>query len=131
MNAPAQKLTPQTPLERAVARSLNRKAKYYKTTGLPGLLKDLQHGWESGIVSHLIYTQDSVPFYKRHRREICALVSEQMKSTSADSPAQLFGAERWDTDDPFALDVVNQNLLAWFGFEETARVLAARAGIEI
>jgi len=131
MNAPAQKLAPQTNLERAVARWMNSKAKDYKTTGLRGVLKDLENGCESGMVRHLIYTKDSVAFYTRHRREICKLLTEQMKSTSADSPSQLFGAESWDKDDPFALEDANQNLLAWFGFEETSRILATRAGIEI
>ena len=36
------------------------------------------------------------------------------------SPKDLFG-DKWDDGDPFARDVLNQNLLAWFGFEETMR----------
>ena len=38
---------------------------------------------------------------------------------------------RWETDDPLANDTYNQNLLAWFGFEETAHQLACELGIEV
>jgi len=127
MNA-ARKLDPKTNLERAVARWLNSKAKDYKT-GLRGVLKDLENGCESGIVSHLIYTKDTVAFYKRHRLEICELVTEYVNRNYADSPSQLFTAGRWDKEDPFALEDGNQNLLAWFAFEEKAWVLGTRAGM--
>ena len=33
--------------------------------------------------------------------------------------AELFG-DKWNNDDPLALDAMNQNLLAWFGFETVA-----------
>ncbi len=36
---------------------------------------------------------------------------------------ELFG-KKWDAEDPLATDDFNQNLLAWFGFEETLRNLA-------
>ena len=36
------------------------------------------------------------------------------------APSELFG-DKWDKEDPLAQDDYNQNLLAWFGFEETLR----------
>ena len=36
------------------------------------------------------------------------------------SPIDLFG-NKWDKEDMLAIDIYNQNLLAWFGFEETLR----------
>jgi hypothetical protein len=42
----------------------------------------------------------------------------------------LFG-DKWDKTDPLARDSGNQNLLAWFGFEETARMIAGKEGYEL
>ena len=36
--------------------------------------------------------------------------------------SELFG-NKWDKEDPLGRDDYNQNLLAWFGFEETLRKL--------
>jgi len=127
MNA-AQKLAPQTNLERAVARWLNSEAKDNESD-IVSLLKDLQQGCQSGIVGHLIYHKDTVRFYKRHRKEIDALLAENMESSGEYDLGTLF--TNWDNTDPLAREDANQNILAWFGFEETASILAARAGIEI
>ena len=43
-----------------------------------------------------------------------------MNGTGLYSPTELFG-DKWDKEDPLAQDDFNQNLLAWFGFEETLR----------
>ena len=37
----------------------------------------------------------------------------------------------WDEEDTLCLETHNQNLLAWFSFEETARILADRNNIEV
>ena len=50
-----------------------------------------------------------------------------MNETGIYNLAELFG-ERWDVDDPLATDVYNQNLLAWFGFEETLRNIGIKFG---
>lgn len=85
------------------------------------IFKDvLYHGCQSGIVGKLIYYSDTVAFYKRYRTEINELLSETMGSTGLYDLAELFG-KRWDKEDPLAHEVYNQNLLAWFGFEETLR----------
>lgn len=80
----------------------------------------LYHGCQSGIVTELIYYADTVRFCRQYRNEINALLSETMCGTGLSSPVELFG-EKWDREDPLAQDCHNQNLLAWFGFEETLR----------
>jgi hypothetical protein len=117
-----------TPLERHVKAWINGHADGYDD--VKGVLEDLFHGGcASGMVGHLIYYNDTVRFFKRHREEINTLLVEYIDGTG-EQPATLFG-DKWDTDDPLALDTLNQNLLSWFGFEETARKLAERANVEI
>ena len=85
------------------------------------IFKDvLYHGYRSGIVGTLIYYSDTVKFYNRYREEIDALLYETMEDTGLYSPSELFG-NKWDKEDPLGRDHYNQNLLAWFGFEETLR----------
>ena len=64
----------------------------------------LYHGCQSGIVGE----------------EINSLLYDTMNGTGLYSPSELFG-DKWDKEDPLAQDTYNQNLLAWFGFEETLR----------
>jgi len=87
-------------------------------------------GCQSGMVSGLIYYNDTVKFYKAHKKEIKTLLVDMLAETGYTDPIGLFG-DKWDKADPFADDTNNQNLLAWFGFEETARRLADKNGIEI
>lgn len=85
------------------------------------IFKDvLYHGCQSGTVGFLIYYSDTVRFYKRYKTEIDTLLYELMEDTGLHAPSELFG-NKWDKEDPLANDVYNQNLLAWFGFEETMR----------
>ena len=89
-----------------------------------GIFTDVLHyGCQSGIVGELIYYSDTVAFYKQYREEINDLLYEIMNETGLYSPTELFGA-KWDKEDPLAQDICNQNLLAWFGFEETLRKIA-------
>ena len=123
------KLNPVTPLEKNVARWANAHALDYET-GLEGVFKDLFYGGcQSGMVSHLIYYKDTLAFYRKHRAEIEGMLKELMQNLGTSSPAGVFG-DKWDNDDPFCRDTNNRNLLAWFGFEEAARNLANRAGID-
>lgn len=80
----------------------------------------LDYGCQSGIVGSLIYYSDTVAFYKMYRSEINDLLCELQASTGLYDMVELFG-ERWDKEDPLANNIYNQNLLAWFGFEETLR----------
>lgn len=126
------KLQPESALERNVARWANAQAANYDMSENPleSVFSDLfQGGCQSGMVGHLIYYKDTLAFYRKHRAEIDALLSDVMQDLGVDSPAGLFG-DKWDKSDPFARDTQNRNLLAWFGFEEAARRLCDRAGIE-
>jgi hypothetical protein len=80
----------------------------------------LYHGCQSGVVGFLIWYSDTVRFYKQYRSEINDLLYEVTDSCGIYSLPELFG-NKWDQEDPLATDVYNQNLLAWFGFEETLR----------
>ena len=86
--------------------------------GVNGVMKDLMYGGcQSGFVTHLVYYTDTVKFYNKYKDEISKLIAEY-----GANPQDLFGS-KWDSEDPLALDTMNQNLLAWFGFEETAKRL--------
>lgn len=80
----------------------------------------LHHGCQSGIVGELVWYSDTVAFYKQYRKEINELLYEVMDGTGIYNLPELFG-KNWDKEDPLAADTYNQNLLAWFGFEETLR----------
>jgi len=126
------KLDPQTKLERHVARWLRDMGTGYNGhDGIQAAYEDLMHGGcSSGIVSHLIYTRDCAAFYRRHMGEIDAMLVE-MLSDCGGTVAELFARAGWDDSDPLARSDGNQNILAWFGFEETARHLMDRAGVEV
>lgn len=88
------------------------------------IFKDvLYYGCQSGTVGFLIWYTQTTAFYQQHRSEINDLLYNVMSETGLYSLPELFG-KRWDTEDPLATDDFNQNLLAWFGFEETLRHLA-------
>jgi len=89
----------------------------------------LRCGCVSGMVSHLIYHSDTLQYYKDHREEINALLQEGMFNTGL-GLAEMFG-DKWDGEDPLALDTNNQNFLAWYGFEETAYNYANEKGYDI
>jgi len=81
----------------------------------------LRGGCQSGMVNGLICYADTVAFYTKHSKEINSLLYDLLDGFGG-SLVDLFG-DKWDATDPLALDRFNQNLLAWFGFEETARKL--------
>jgi hypothetical protein len=120
----------ETKLEKAVRLIVNNHTSGYDS-GVKGFMEDLMHGGcVSGLVGELIYYTDTTAFYKKHEAEIDQLLSESMESIGVDSPKEMFG-DKWDNGDPLAKDTFNQNLLAWFAFEETARNLASAAGVEV
>ncbi len=80
----------------------------------------LEHGCQSGIVGELIYYTDTVAFYKRYKNEINNLLYKTTNECGLFDLTQLFG-KKWDIEDPLANEQYNQNLLAWFGFEEALR----------
>lgn len=121
----------ETKLERVVQRWINERISEYEDGQIKSVLDDLfRGGCSSGIVGELIYYSDTTAFYNKHKDEINSLLKETLEMTGYKSPAELFG-DKWDSEDSLALEDTNQNLLAWFGFEETARNLANKAGIEV
>lgn len=123
------KLNPTTPLERHVARWLRMRAKDSYDGDLKTVLQNLFYGGcQSGIVGHLIYCADTRKFYLRYQEEIDGMISRMIDEGCLNSLSDL---RNWDKSDPLARGDNNINILAWFGFEETARALADQAGIEI
>ena len=117
----------ETRLERNALRWLNDADDY--DDGASGRYRDLMHGGcQAGTVGHLIYSKDCRSFLKYHRAEINALLAEMISEMGAHGPVDLFG-DKWDESDPLGYDT-NCDLLAWFGFEEAARRVANRAGME-
>src|SRR5512146_2711559 len=118
----------ETPLERHVQKWINKTARDYEY-GAKGVIDDLMYGvCQSGMVGHLIYYLDTLKFFKKYHSEINGILAELVDGTGQ-QPAELFG-DKWDKSDPLAQDTKNKNLLAWFGFEKTARTLADKNGIE-
>lgn len=83
----------------------------------------LEHGCQSGIVGSLIYYADTIAYYEANKNAINRLLYETMDECGIYDPSELFG-DKWDKEDPLAIDDYNKNLLAWFGFEETMRKVA-------
>ena len=111
---------PKTGLERDVARWLQIAGEGYDDKE-QGAYDDLMKGGcRSGMVGHLIGYADSCRFYRKHRDEINALLANLLDETG-DTIRDLF--RQWDKSDPLALEERNRQLLAWFGFEETAHRL--------
>jgi hypothetical protein len=81
---------------------------------LQSYLNDLcDHGCASGMVNSLIYYDDTITFYNKHKYIINRLLVD-LNITAQD-------LNGYDKDDPLCLEQNNQNLLAWFAFEECAR----------
>jgi hypothetical protein len=118
-------------LEKKVAIMLKEKVSRGGYDSLQSVIKDVvYHGLQSGIISDLIYYSDTLKFYKTYKKEILALLNETMREQGVYSPSQIFG-RNWDEDDAMAQDTQNQNLLAWFAFEEITRNLGYQLGYDI
>ena len=87
----------------------------------------LNCGCESGIVGELVYYCDTLKFYKKFQHEIVDLLNNLLCDCGC-STSELFG-DKWNKEDPLACEEHNQNLLAWFGFEETIRNIASKFNI--
>ena len=82
-------------------------------------------GCESGVCRDLVFYEQTKRFYETYKHEINKLLWKSDFNNLTD----LFGS-KWDPYDPLALEDDNQNLLAWFGFEETITNIAYKFGIE-
>ena len=88
-------------------------------------LSVMRDGCISGVCHDLIYYSQTKRFYENYKHEI----NELIYKCGYDNLADLLGSD-WDVHDPLALEEGNQNLLAWFGFEETITNIAFKFGIE-
>lgn len=99
-----------TPLEKAVIREA------IDHDNPEGFFKDLlYHGCQSGMIDGLIYYKDTEKFADKHWDEI-----EELKNEMEDSLGE-----------PLKMETPIKNWLAWFGFEETARKIVEKLGIEV
>ena len=120
-----------SPLTKKVVSILARNYTDGKYSSMPMYLDEiLSNGLQSGVISELIYYKDTLAFYKKYKKEILSLLKETMDQSGVYNPADIFG-RNWDIEDFSIEDTQNQNLLAWFAFEETTRNLANQLGIEI
>ena len=85
----------------------------------------MKYGCISGVCHDLVYYEQTKRFYETYKYEINELIYKCGYTDLSD----LFGSD-WDPYDPLALEEDNQNLLAWFGFEETITNIARKFGIE-
>jgi len=81
----------------------------------------LAYGCQSGLESELIYYEDTIKFYQKHKVEIQGLIKERLKEAGSGSISDLLND--WDSTDIFAEEDQNQNLLAWFGYEEICQMI--------
>ena len=88
-------------------------------------LSVMHDGCKSGACRDLIFYGQTKRFYEDYKHEINQLLCK----SDYDNLADLFDSD-WDIHDPLALEEDNQNLLAWFGFEETLTQIAYKFGIE-
>lgn len=117
-------------LTKKVITILKDKVKNGGYDSVRSVMKDiLYNGLQSGIISELIYYKDTLAWFKRYKSDIMYLLREAMANQGSNDPIDVFG-KNWDKDDPFAQDTHNQNLLAWFSFEEIIRDLADSLGYE-
>jgi hypothetical protein len=120
-----------SPLTKKVVSILARNYSDGGYSSMPMYLDEiLRNGLQSGVISELIYYKDTLAFYKKYKKEILSLLKETLYQYGSSSPIDIFG-KNWDNEDFTIEDTQNQNLLAWFAFEETTRDLANQLGIEI
>ena len=111
-----------TDLEKEVIEIIQDEASDYES--LETYMIDLERaGCVSGMVRALIYYSDTQKFATTHASDINELLSHMLSDFGLDTPFELF-EEKWDQEDNLCLGATNQNLIAWFAFEETARNIA-------
>lgn len=85
-----------------------------------GWIKDLMNGGcGSGFIGKLIYTTDARKYYDKHYEDIEEVISDFETSTGTTADAM----NRNGID--------HKNFRAWVGYEEMARIVSDKIGIEI
>lgn len=83
---------------------------------LLAVLDDIStHGCESGCVPSMIYYDDTVRFYERHKDTINEYFSETWRNLGCPSIKDIL--PKFNDDDVLCLDAHNQNLLSWWAYE--------------
>jgi len=83
------------------------------------LLSDLlRMGCEGGTVPNMVHTMETLAFYKRNKKEINNILSEELENLGC-SLDQLI--HDFDKSDPLVLDLSNQNDIAWYCYHHVAR----------
>jgi len=90
----------------------------------------MQNGCVSGMIGSLIYYSDTKKFFNDNKSDINKLLSNTLNECGLSCASELFG-DKFDTDDFLCHAQNNQNLLAWFAFEETTRNIANNLGMEV
>lgn len=75
----------------------------------------LNHGCISGIVCELISYHDTIKWYNKYKNEI----NELIKHMKFELDMNIDDLNGFDTDDMLCMEQQNQNLLAWFSYEQT------------
>lgn len=73
------------------------------------------NGCQSGMIASLIYYQDTKEFFNQYEEEIEELKKEFEASTG----------------ETLKINGKISNFLAWFGFEEMARIISYKIGLEL
>lgn len=79
-----------------------------------------RHGCISGCIPSMIDYEDTVKFYDTHKHDINEELAYMLAQTEL-SMGEFFN--NFDGEDPLCLDIHNQNILAWFGFEHVCNDL--------
>lgn len=89
----------------------------------------LNYGCVSGCVGDLIYYSQTTAFYQKYKEEIFELAYTQAQDIGYKSASDLFrhlnGAKELESIDQ------EENLRAWFGFEEMLRLVAYSLELEV
>ena len=105
-----------TELMKAVVDDILNQDKDYQQDYITDVLK---HGCQSGVVSSLIYYNDTSDFYNKYSDDIYNLLYADMQDFGYQSIpemiASLNGAKDVGSDEQY------KNLLAWYGYERTMR----------
>jgi len=117
-------------LTKKVASILIKGAKGYNEGVQTYMAEVIKYGCQSGVVPELIYYNQTTKFYKTYKKEIFAMLKNTLLEYGYIHPHELFG-NKWDNEDYNFTHTTNQNLLAWYSFEETTRELANLLGYEL
>lgn len=106
-------------LHKAVINEILADSEYYNESTIGRIYcrcSDVAHGCSTGIVSSLVYYSQTTAFFKKYQKEIETLLVDCLANFGPIPIKELL--RDWDESDPFAREVHNQNLLAWFAYEE-------------